>query len=328
MSTPLFILSLDFELHWGVFDHTPLDAASRAYFERTRALIPVQLALFQQHGIRATWATVGFLFAQSKEELLGRLPQRRPGYRNAPLNPYPLLESVRVGKNEAEDPYHFAPSLIRSIKNTPGQIIGSHTLSHYYCLESGQDAATFEEDLSVAQLLAHENFGLQLRALVFPRNQFTPSYRSAVAAQGFSSVRTNPEIWFWQNNPESKPKQLAQNAIRLADHYAPVDWDTSFHDYPVREGLHEIPASRFFRPYLPKIDAWGGQALKIRRICQEMEQAAKSSRHYHLWWHPHNIATHPQKNIAALEQILLHYRRLNRKYGMHSASMEDLSHVH
>ena len=34
VSDSRFVISLDFELHWGVFDHTRLDAAGRTYFDR------------------------------------------------------------------------------------------------------------------------------------------------------------------------------------------------------------------------------------------------------------------------------------------------------
>lgn len=323
MSAPRFIISLDFELHWGVFDHMLLNTRSRRYFDLTRELIPRQLTLFEKNGIRATWATVGILFAKDKAQLEAFLPTSQPGYYNTRLNPYPLIMSKQVGNGEAADPYHYAPSLIEKILSTPGQEVGSHTFSHYYCLEEGQSETDFNSDLKMAQALAYENFGIRLQALVFPRNQYKASYLRVVKENSFTSVRTNPNSWFWQiqaNDDESIGKRFT----RLLDHYLKIELDTSFAIADNDPELSALPASRFFRPYIAKLDAYGGQQLKVKRICSEMTRAAQMGRCYQLWWHPHNMATHPIKNFKALEHIITCYHNLHRQYGMETAHMSDM----
>src|SRR5690606_21350792 len=150
-------LSLDFELHWGVFDHTPLDEKGRKYFLTTRALIPEILKLFRQENICCTWATVSMLFAENSEQIRQFFPNKKPLYKNPKLNAYELYEKNEVGKIETEDPFRFAPSLIRQILDTPGQELGSHTFSHDYCLEPEADQETFREDLAATQAIANEN---------------------------------------------------------------------------------------------------------------------------------------------------------------------------
>jgi hypothetical protein len=59
---------LDFELMWGVRDHADITSYG-ANVLGGRAAIPRMLDLFERHGIRATWATVGFVFCESKDEL-------------------------------------------------------------------------------------------------------------------------------------------------------------------------------------------------------------------------------------------------------------------
>ncbi len=86
------LISLDFELHWGVFDHLSLDATGRSYFDKTRLLIPEVLNAFSAHGIHATWATVGLLFARDREQLSRVLPDVRPSYTNPRLDPYVVIE--------------------------------------------------------------------------------------------------------------------------------------------------------------------------------------------------------------------------------------------
>lgn len=314
-----FIISLDFELHWGVFDHTPLSDRSKAYFRTARALVPETLSLFRQHGIQATWATVGVLFAPDRASLWEVLPSTQPAYHHQAYNPYPLIEIV--GENEKDDPYHYAGSLIRQIAATPGQEIGSHTFSHYYCLEPGQDITTFQQDLQAARFLAEKYYGISLKSLVFPRNQFSENYVSTILAEGFETYRTNPDIWFWKANTPAE-SSIWKKTCRLLDHYISIDRDTSF--LLSCENKQAIPASRLFRPYIAKIDGFGRQSLKIKRICDEMTCAAETARNYHLWWHPHNLATHPAKNMEALTHILQHYRYLEKEYGMQSCNMENL----
>ena len=316
MSTANFIISLDFELHWGVFDHTDLDARGRSYFDTTRELIPPTLELFAQYGTRATWATVGLLFANNRRQVEEAVPEVLPRYHNERLNPYALLRSI--GQDEASDPYHYAPSLIRQILATDGQEVGSHTFSHFYCLEAGVTAEAFASDLQASRWLARENFGIELQSLVFPRNQC--AYPEVIRRQGFGCYRSNPDVWFWKAT-NANDTSLHQKAVRLADHYLPL----SRSDIPAsRETSIGLPASRFFRPYQSHIDGYGGQYLKVRRILGEMTRAARHGNSYHLWWHPHNLATNPRKNLAALDHILQHYRKLNRRYGMQSMNMKDL----
>ena len=66
--TSSFIISLDFELMWGVRDHRGLADYGDAVLGVRRA-IPEILARFEAAGIRATWATVGLLFARTREEI-------------------------------------------------------------------------------------------------------------------------------------------------------------------------------------------------------------------------------------------------------------------
>jgi hypothetical protein len=82
------VISLDFELHWGVRDHTPLDGAERKRLLKARAVAPEILRAFAEHNIRATWATVGLLFARSRDEAQECQPRRLPKYEQIELDPY------------------------------------------------------------------------------------------------------------------------------------------------------------------------------------------------------------------------------------------------
>ena len=132
-----FVISLDFELHWGVRDHRTV-ADYRENLLGVRRVVPALLALFSEYGIRATWATVGFLFFESNDELMAALPSERPAYVDKRFDPYAALGEV--GKNEADDPFHFAPTLIRMIQAAPQQEIATHTFSHFYAMADGPES--------------------------------------------------------------------------------------------------------------------------------------------------------------------------------------------
>jgi hypothetical protein len=91
MTNPGFgalVISLDFELHWGVRDIYPAGGSYDRNLYGGRDAIPRILDLFEEFEIAATWATVGFLFASSREQLCRFAPSTRPRYENPLLFPY------------------------------------------------------------------------------------------------------------------------------------------------------------------------------------------------------------------------------------------------
>jgi hypothetical protein len=72
----VLLISLDFELHWGVRDQKTI-ADYRDNLLGERAAVPALLRIFSEYGMHATWATVGFLFFENREQLLRGLPAGR-----------------------------------------------------------------------------------------------------------------------------------------------------------------------------------------------------------------------------------------------------------
>lgn len=316
-----FIISLDFELLWGVRDHADRDSYG-ANVLGAREAIPKILDLFSEHGIRATWATVGFLFCESRDELMASLPppDLRPTYRNKALSSYSYLDEL--GEDEAHDPYYFAPSLIRRIAATPGQEIGTHTLSHCYCLEDGFSIAAFEADLRMAQKLASQQ-QITLRSIVFPRNQYTREHLDVCHRLGLASYRGNLPSWAYRPAKGSEQTPL-RRALRLTDAYCGLLGPHGMTPEKNKESnLTNVPASRFLRPCAGQLARF--HLLHIRTIYREMSKAAKKGQSYHLWWHPHNFGRNIEANLAGLRSILSHFRRLAVEYGMQSHRMGDLA---
>lgn len=313
------VLSIDFELYWGVRDKFALEQYAD-HLHGVRTAIPGMLDLFETYGVHATWATVGFLFFTSKEELLQGLPLDKPRYENEHLSPYEALADLGAG--EAEDPFHFAPSLIAQIAAIPYQRIGTHTFSHYYCLAPGQDEQSFRADLEAAMKLG-ARWGLPIRSLIFPRNQVNPSYLTVCADMGITCYRGNPSSWLFAASGDDREPWL-KRILRLVDHYVNLSghnghrWEETEQSYPLN-----IPASRFLRPVSKKL-RWL-ERLRLQRILSSMTHAAKHGLVYHLWWHPHNFGADVEENLHVLQQILAHFQKLQVLYGMQSYSMESMA---
>jgi hypothetical protein len=94
----IFVISLDFELHWGVREIRSV-SDYRANLLGARQVVPRLLDLFREYDIHATWATVGFLFCRTRDELLCGLPDKKPSYIDVRLSPYSVLDTV--GLDEA-----------------------------------------------------------------------------------------------------------------------------------------------------------------------------------------------------------------------------------
>ncbi|HET9816927.1 MAG TPA: hypothetical protein VFQ33_14305, partial [Xanthobacteraceae bacterium] len=128
------VISLDFELLWGVRDNRTI-ADYGANILGVRQVVPALLDLFAERNIACTWATVGLLFFDTNAAMRAALPARKPRYTDARLCSYNYLDEV--GADEERDPYYYGLSLIKRILDHPAQEIGTHTFSHFYCLEEG-----------------------------------------------------------------------------------------------------------------------------------------------------------------------------------------------
>jgi len=309
------VISLDFELIWGVFDTVNIDSKMQ-YFLNTRKVIPKILHLFKASSINATWATVGMLFNENWAEWERNIAEQKPDYTNSILSSYEYGDAI---KSKGYNELCFAPQLIIDIIKTSGQEMATHTYSHYYCLENGQGPVAFRQDLEQAIKMANK-FGVDMKSLVFPRNQIKQEYLSICAELGITNVRSNPDSWYWNDTSKSG---LLTKIARTADAYTSLGKKTyPISDLKIKLNLPlEQKASRFLRPVesQPKL-----RKLKLNRIKKEMTSAAKNSEIYHLWWHPHNFGDQPEESMNDLSEIIKHFEFLRSKYNFQSLNMKEL----
>jgi peptidoglycan/xylan/chitin deacetylase (PgdA/CDA1 family) len=309
------IISLDFELIWGVFDKVDFKE-KEAYFRNTRKMIPELLTLFMNNGIHASWATVGMLLNKDWDQWMANIPKNLPDYSNKKLSAYRfgIDNKTRINENLC-----FAGELISKIHTTPGQEIATHTYSHYYCLESGQSNSQFRDDLQAAIQVASEK-NIQLRSLVFPRNQFNENYLKICTELGIKTVRTNPANWYWSNIEANSFKyklfRTGDAYLGLKDKSYPFEEIDSYPGIPLQQ-----KASRLLRPKENKLMDY----FKLKRILEEITHAAKHNHIYHLWWHPHNFGNDVEGNLDNLKIIIEHFKLCQAEFSMRSNNMLELA---
>ncbi len=314
--TGTFVISLDYELLWGVWDVTTKEKYGN-HILGVKEVIPGLLDLFAYYNFKATFAIVGILFAKNKEALQPHLPALTPGYRNPNYNVY-SKEFTTIGNDEDDDPYHFGYRLFEMIKKSEHEI-ATHTFSHYFCLEDGQTAEEFDADIKAAIQIAKEK-DIEISCLVFPRNQLNEAYLPVLLENGIKVYRGNPVSWIYKPRKFSAEIPLVR-LCRLLDTYLPVSGNNTFSIDKDANLPVNIPASRFLKPYNKNL-AWF-EKLKLKRIKSEMTYAAKNNELYHLWWHPHNFGVNIKENMNNLKVLLDHYQVLQKKYGFANYTMKE-----
>ena len=315
-----FVISLDFELFWGVKDSKPL-RDYRENLEQVHNVIPRLLELFSKYNIHGTFATVGLLFFDTKEKMIEAIPALTPNFERVTLSNYHNNFSD-VGLNQDVDKIHFGHQLIKKIASTSNQEVGTHTFSHYYCLEAGASLESFEADIKAAKKVMAQDH-LAMTSLVFPRNQTAPSFLKLCKDEGIICYRGNENHWLYAPK-NAKEESLIRRAGRLIDSYINISGHHTFTPKIISKELPmDIPASRFLRPFSAKLSFLDG--LRLRRIKKSMSYAAKNKQTYHLWWHPHNFGVNQNENFKFLEKILDHYQELNKKFGFTSSTMTALA---
>lgn len=314
------VISIDLELSWagssratGEHSHHLLDA---------RRAVPILLQLFSDYGVRATWAGVGFLFCRSKDEILENLPSRLPAYQNIRRSTYSRL--ARIGESEADDPFHYAPSLIDQIAECPGQEVASRTFSNFDCLDEGQDAEDFAADLQAAIKVARRR-GIILRSFVFPDNRVRRSYLDICRKMGITAYRGRPRVWPYvmDDDDDSKVGDGIRRLARRLDAVLPVTGsrcvldEMSAVETPVNVcGTRRLqPLSGRSRWLIP---------LRRRRIFKELDSAAHNGGIFHLWWRLGDFGRDLDAELDEMRRLLERFAGWRRLQRMESITMHEV----
>jgi peptidoglycan/xylan/chitin deacetylase (PgdA/CDA1 family) len=309
------LISLDFELFWGVHDKEEITHYGDA-IEEVWDVLPEMISIFDQHDVKCTFATVGFLFANQEKELKSYFPEKKPNYSQKSFSPYRHFNNLNPNPR-----YYFASELLDLIQQSDKHEIATHTFSHYYCLEDGQKMEEFEEEIKAAISIASRK-KVVLKSIVFPRNQVNKNYIPILEKNGITSYRGTEKSWFYAAEKGSK-ESLFKRFFRLFDSYINISGHNTYSIKKEDTMPYNFPSSRFLRPYNPKLRLF--ESFRLKRILNGMEYAAKNNEVFHLWWHPHNFGRNQKENFKILKVLLEHFSSLKKLYNFESLTMEELA---
>jgi hypothetical protein len=318
-----FIISLDFELFWGVRHNKTIENYGKSILG-VHSVLPRMLTIFEKFNINVTFATVGFLFFDKKESLISALPELTPTYSNPKYSPYEK-DIYDIGDDYQKDLYHYGLPLIKLIQNHENHEISTHTFSHYFCLESGQTVSQFRADLNAAIKVAKEN-NIAIKSIIFPRNQYSGEYLQVCKELGITNYRNHDTSWLYKgrNSNSFFLMKKVRKILRFIDSYLPVSGFNSFDDKKMlTDPIVGIPGGFFLRSFSRKYSFL--EPLKVFRIQASIIYAAKRKKCFHLWWHPHNYGENQEQNCKNLQKILKTYQFCEAKYGMKSYTMTALT---
>ena len=310
------VISLDFELYWGMRDQKLLPEYSDNLSGVASAISAI-ISIFDRYELHSTWATVGLLMHNNGRDCALNIPKDLPSYIDSTLSPYDYLK-----KNTVDNHWHFAPDLVAKIISAPNQELASHTFSHFYSLEPGQTVDQFKADLQ-AQVNIFKRYQQTATSIVFPRNQINNKYLAELAEFNIISYRGDQNLKLYHSSTDNV---FLAKLIRFLDSYINLSGHKTYSWSNINDtSPYNIKASSFLRPFNFKLKFM--EFLKLRRIKKAMTYAAQNNEIFHLWWHPHNFGINLTENIANLEDIAQHFVKLRRQYGMSSLNMSEVANL-
>jgi len=304
--TGVFLLSLDFEALWGAIGGLNKNEFNSFYnhVKDDEKIVNTLLEVFAEYNIHATWATVGAMLCNNKEEALQYV-------RNDIYYPKWDISIKQFISNIQEPSLFFMPNLVRTVASVQGQEIGSHTFSHYYGNELGVSDDLLKQEIESSKLIFSKE-GYSIKSLIMPRNQVENLNTDILTQNGIIAVR---------GRNHSPKRGALGRVINFLDSYLPIFQCTYALPVCPGMGIVDLKASLFFRSFFKKLRVLEG--LKLWRIKTAMTQAAKKGECFHLWFHPHNLGNNLEYNITTLKKIFKHYHNLSIKYGLQSLTMAE-----
>ena len=284
-SLPKIVISIDFEMRWGVHDLYGLNIDKyRTNIENVQNVVPRMLQMFSERNIRATWATVGALGLNSWDEYFAIAPPP-PVYHfnNFKINP-------RYSDMDPNGVLHFAPNLVQKIVDTTGQELGSHSFSHIYFREKGVTVEDFIADAAAVSSLWKNRYNTRPVSIVFPRNQ--SAFVSRLSECGIHIWRANENAWYY----ELTTKQKGQSVARILRLYESINpWVKR-----ASQTIKGVCRSSLFIRFNLCETLW---ELHVKRLENELNNLLHDDV-LHIWWHPHNLGNNMVNRMSRLDRIL------------------------
>jgi len=293
LNKPIFIISLDTELIWGLVHETDHIAKKLIHQEiySSHKIFDLLLYIFRKNCIKATWAVVGHLFLDKCD-----------GHADL-IAPDDHWYSVDPCTNINDAPLYYGKDIIEKIlSDRIEHEIGYHTFSHTNFLSVNRDVAECEVKRGIK--LAKE-WGINLETFVFPKNEI--SHLDILIENGFKIYRGDN---FRRNDPNQR--LTIQKMNRFLDYLQPMPVEPSW-----KNGIWEIPTSMQF------IDAERPFSLLFRAMLG-LREAIVKKQVFHIYLHPYDLLIQPSL-LNTLDKFLAVVSDRKAKDELEIMTMGDLA---
>ena len=271
-----FVMSLDFELRWGIQDRVGDDG--HAYRQNLSSVSETGfwlLQCFAEREIACTWATVGAVACRDWEDFMSSLPITRPKYVEEHLD----YNQAFLSQIDPNGDLHFLPDLIQDIASSERQELGLHTFGHVYAREPGMTYEAFLCDLARNKDILEGRFSVKCGSLVFPRNQV--NFESELLSAGIINCYRGNEICSWDD-----PIVLQKRALR----HRGLAFVHSL--YPLKKRWHRIDGAdptNIRSSGMLKVNWRGSLRRRNFEVVTNEINTMPDNSYIHSWFHPHNI---------------------------------------
>jgi peptidoglycan/xylan/chitin deacetylase (PgdA/CDA1 family) len=304
----VLVLSFDTELSWGRLDRKDLTLDVPLH-RRTAEIMPRLLKAFEDHGIAATWAVVGYLWSEqggALDDFTGLSALR------------PELDDTSIRASTGGHwPVLAARGILDAIRASRiKHEIGSHSCSHLLFAGPDPGADRAEEDVRRAVAIARME-GIRMESFVFPRNRV--GHLDLLKRYGFRAYRA-PDRSRFENR---LPPTLFGIARWLEGSFAmePITGRPRLDP----SGLVEIPGGLLFREPPRRVGPVVSVRTLIRRAKKGIDAAVRERSVFHLWAPLANLAHKPDDHLRAVEEILGYAALLRARDALDVMTMGELA---
>jgi hypothetical protein len=315
----VFIISLDLELAWGLFDlwgspdaGIPQSSYDR-YLQTREVVIDALLRLFQEYQVSATWAIVGHLFLDHCQTIDGvKHPDMpRPTHRWFKRDWYAWDPASTLER----DPAWYGRDIVKKIMAAePRQDIGCHSFSHVVFGDEGCSAQVAEAEIAKCVALARE-MGIDPKSFVFPRNR--EGHYQILKDYGFSCYRVAQPGWanIFRGQAQRWAK-FGNDMLGLSPPCAAVEEKLP--------GLWSISSSAYYRP------AHGSASIipmysRVRQGIKGITKAIDAKGIFHLYLHPSGLGFKTEVLLGGLKGILQYAEQKRQEGELDLLSMAQLA---
>lgn len=300
----VFLLDIEVELAWGIIDKRIDRKRLRSTSERVREHLGSILLLLDRYAVPATWGIVGHLMLSrcASASSMPHPEMPRPSYTWMTRDWYENDPCTTI----AEEPAFYGKDIVDKIieytgKKQDPEDIACHSFSHQLFGDTGCTKAVAEAEVKRCLSLLEENYGLQPRVFIFPRDSV--GHLDILRDEGFASFRGSiPRSIKYSETDERIISRFRRNvslAVYLASFYASIPPPVV--RPKIENGLVNVPGSLCYNK-----KRFIALNLIVKKAKKGIDRAIKEKKAFHLYTHLINfgVAPSPADFILGFEEIL------------------------